>query len=144
MSLYKKKYKIFSFIGVLLLVSAQELSNDKKVLEAQLYDQMNVISTLRSEVGQLKIGGASAAMTSAPAAGASGDHVGIVDTDVIELRKQLQRQQEETHSKEKQVCYDGIILMADFPLNFIHTTIQINFVPAGRTRRAAAAVSGSS
>ena len=81
----------------------QELANDKKVLEAQVYDQMNEISVLRSEVGQLKIGGASSVVTSSPAAGASGDHGAIVDTDVIELRKQLQRQQAETHDKERQV-----------------------------------------
>ena len=67
----------------------QELSNDKKVLEGQVYEHMNTISTLRSEVSQLKIGGS-----------ANPDDV---NEQLQQLRQLLQDQQQQTEEREKQV-----------------------------------------
>ena len=61
---------------------------------------MSLISTLRSEVSSLKIGGSEGG--GFPDENGSGDSR-IVDTDVVELRKQLQRQKQETQAKESEV-----------------------------------------
>ena len=66
----------------------QELSSDKKVLEAQVCEQMNVISTLKSEMSQLKIGGGVAQQQLAEA---------------TQLRQQLQLQRQEAEAREKEV-----------------------------------------
>ena len=63
---------------------------------------MSLISTLKSEVSSLKIGGSEGG--GLPDENGSGDSR-IVDTDVVELRKQLQRQKQETQAKESEVKY---------------------------------------
>ena len=72
----------------------QELTRDKGVLETQVCEHMNTISTLRSEISQLKIGGG----------GASGDDV---NEQLQQLRQLLHEQQQQTESREKQVSERG-------------------------------------
>ena len=85
----------------------QELTRDKGVLETQVCEHMNTISTLRSEISQLKIGGG----------GASGDDV---NEQLQQLRQLLHEQQQQTESREKQVREKIRSMTVNYPHTFLH------------------------
>lgn len=75
-------------VCVILTCILQELTNDKNLLQNQVYDQMNEISTLKSEVNQLKFG--------------TGDALNSSQT-IGDLKTMLQKEKEVTEAREKEV-----------------------------------------